>query len=70
MASQTEPEIRHKVSLFAHISRLTFHFEKLPRVSGSIADPNSPGGIKMFDMDPSQTTRFELVNKLWALMDC
>ena len=67
--TQVEPEIRHKVSLFAHISRTTFHFEKLPRIAGTVADPAGPGGIKMFDIDASQTSRFDLVNHLWSLME-
>lgn len=69
MVSQVEPEVRHRLSLFAHISRTTFHFEKLPRIAGTVTDPAGRGGIQPFDIDPSKTSRFETANYLWSLMD-
>lgn len=54
---------RHQLSLYAHVSKITWQFEKSDRVAGTVADP-----LRTFDFDPATTPDHEIVNALWELM--
>jgi len=40
-----------------------------PKAKGFITSAEG-AGIKAFEMDPAQSTNFEMTNQLWDLMDC
>lgn len=58
---------RHELSLFAHISGITWDFNKPATFSGTVSDVKS-GDIRQFDVDPSRTSQYELVNKIWQTL--
>jgi kinetochore protein Spc24 len=53
---------RHQLSLYAHVSRITWQFERRDRVAGTVSNP-----LRTFDFDPA-TAEFDSVNALWDLM--
>ena len=57
---------RHKLSLYAHISKIVWDFEQCDRVAGVIDDP-SQSNLGTFDLGSSTT--FESVNALWKIID-
>lgn len=54
---------RHQLSLYAHVSKVTWQFEAPARVAGTVCNP-----LRTFDYDPGTTPNFEIVNSLWDLM--
>ena len=55
---------RHQLSLYAHVSTITWQFERHPqRVAGTVSDP-----LRAFDFDPLTTSSFDIANALWDLM--
>jgi kinetochore protein Spc24 len=54
---------RHQLSLYAHVSKITWQFEAPARVAGTVSNP-----LRAFDFDPQATPNFEIVNTLWELM--
>lgn len=64
---EAEPNKRHQLSLYAHITKVSWHFEKAQLVSGTVSDPGT-GDIRPFEFDPAAMTQFEVVNKLWDLL--
>jgi hypothetical protein len=59
---------RHELSLYAHISKVTWQFDREDEVIGTVSDPAS-GDIRRFDLDPKTMSDFEVVNKLWEVID-
>lgn len=57
------PPRRHQLSLYAHVSRITWQFERPARVAGTVSNP-----LRAFDYDPAATPNFDIVNSLWDLM--
>lgn len=62
-----EPQLRHQLSLYAHISKVTWRLDHEDTVAGTVSDPKS-GDIRLFNFDTSSTPKFELVNALWELL--
>lgn len=56
---------RHQLSLYAHVSKITWQFEAPARVAGTVSTPQQ---LQPFDYDPAATPSFEIVNSLWDLM--
>lgn len=54
---------RHQLSLYAHVSKITWQFEQRDRVAGTVSSP-----LRAFDFDPAATPDFEITNTLWDLM--
>ena len=57
------PPCRHQLSLYAHVSKITWQFDAPARVAGTVANP-----MRTFDFDPATTPNFDIVNALWDLM--
>ena len=57
----------HQLSLYAHVSRITWDFSRSERVAGTVSDP-ARGTLQPFDFDPQQTPEPEVVNALWELI--
>lgn len=57
---------RHQLSLFAHISKISWQFDDESRVCGTVSDPDH-ADVRPFDL-PIDTPTFEVTNKLWSLM--
>ena len=55
--------IPRRLSLYAHVSKVTWQFEAPARVAGTVCNP-----LRTFDYDPGTTPNFEIVNSLWDLM--
>lgn len=68
LVADVEPQTRHQLSLYAHISSITWQFDNEDRVEGAVSDPVS-GDIRHFDLDPKAMTQFEIANHLWELME-
>ncbi|PRW57531.1 kinetochore Spc24-like [Chlorella sorokiniana] len=63
IVTDAEPRTRHQLSLYAHVSKITWQFEAPARVAGTVANP-----MRTFDFDPATTPNFDIVNALWELM--
>lgn len=61
--------LRHLLSLYAHITKITWHYERSDRVSGTVSNPTS-GDIQLFDLDPASMSETALVNALWSKLPC
>lgn len=59
---------RHQLSLYAHISRITWHFDKEDMVAGTVSNPET-GDIRKFELEPQEMGDFAVVNALWDMMD-
>ncbi|KAL6753948.1 hypothetical protein V8C86DRAFT_3028432 [Haematococcus lacustris] len=66
-AATEEPILRHQLSLFAHISKISWRLDQEERIQGTVSD-TAKGDIWPVDINPSSCTPFEAVNKLWALI--
>jgi len=62
-----EPNKRHQLSLYAHISKMSWHFEKESTVAGIVSDPKT-GDIRQFEFNPRTLSHFDIVNRLWDLV--
>ena len=64
------PGCRHHISLYAHISSITWQFDRCSHrsVVGVVSDPDR-GDIRPFSFDPELTPTFDIVNALWDLME-
>lgn len=62
-----EPTKRHQISLYAHITKVSWHFEKQDMVSGTVSYPNT-GDIRPFEFDPKNMSQFQVVNTLWDML--
>lgn len=56
---------RHQLSLYAHVSKITWQFDRPNRVAGTVSTPRQ---LRTFDFDPATTPDFAIVNELWDLM--
>ncbi|GAX83510.1 hypothetical protein CEUSTIGMA_g10935.t1 [Chlamydomonas eustigma] len=66
--STEEPFLRHQLSLFAHISKITWKLDREESVAGTVSDQKS-GDLRPFDVPDSQSlSQYELVNKLWQVL--
>ncbi|EFN55001.1 hypothetical protein CHLNCDRAFT_52771 [Chlorella variabilis] len=63
IVTEAEPRTRHQLSLYAHVSKITWQFEQRDRVAGTVSSP-----LRAFDFDPAATPDFEITNTLWDLM--
>uniref|UniRef100_A0A7S0V9M4 Kinetochore protein Spc24 n=1 Tax=Polytomella parva TaxID=51329 RepID=A0A7S0V9M4_9CHLO len=61
-----EPNLRHQLSLYAHITKV-FWTDEDGQVAGTISNPQV-GDIKSFSLDPLKHSKFELVNALWDMI--
>jgi kinetochore protein Spc24, animal type len=68
LVAEAEPWTRHQLSLYAHVSKLTWQFDKSDRVVGTVSDPAN-GDIRRFELDPKAVPRAEIANRLWDLID-
>ncbi len=60
--------LRHQLSLFAHISKITWRLDKEDCIAGTVSDPKS-GDLRPFDLaDSGNKSTFEVVNSLWAVV--
>ncbi|MEW5297536.1 MAG: hypothetical protein WDW38_006707 [Sanguina aurantia] len=66
-AAVEEPAIRNQLSLYAHISQITWNLSQPDVTAGAVSDAGS-GDIRPFRLDSRQVSQFELVNQLWALI--
>ena len=67
-AARAPPARRHQLSLYAHISKITWHFDRADRVAGTVSNP-STGDMRKFELDPQELGEFGVVNALWGMMD-
>ncbi|GAB4819058.1 hypothetical protein N2152v2_006104 [Parachlorella kessleri] len=68
LVNDTEPRTRHQLSLYAHISKVTWHLDKRDKVAGTVSN-TSTGDICKFELDPQELGDFEVVNQLWDMID-
>ena len=61
------PRARHTISLFANISSIRWDYNS-KLVKGFITSTDG-AGMKAFEVDPEQYSRFDITNHLWTLMD-
>ncbi|KAL6780533.1 hypothetical protein F751_1372 [Auxenochlorella protothecoides] len=64
---EDEPRIRHQLSLYAHVSKISWRFDNPDRIAGTVSDPEK-ADVRLFDLAP-QMPRFEATNQLWRLME-
>jgi kinetochore protein Spc24 len=64
----TVENCRHQLSLYAHISKVTWQFDAADRIAGAVSD-DVTGDIRHFDIDPESMSKFEIANQLWDLME-
>lgn len=62
------PGTRHHLSLYAHISKITWQFEARNRVAGVVSDPDA-ADMRPFSFDPDLTPPVELTDALWNLIE-
>lgn len=62
------PTRRHQLSLYAHISKITWHFDQRDRVAGTLSSA-ATRDVHKFELDPQELGEFEVVNRLWDMMD-
>lgn len=63
--TQAEPHTRHQLSLYAHVSKITWQFDRPNRVAGTVSTPSQ---LCPFDFDPAAMPDFDIVNQLWEMM--
>ena len=56
---------RHQLSLYAHVSKITWQFDRPNRVAGTVSTPSQ---LCPFDFDPAAMPDFDIVNQLWEMM--
>ena len=66
MEDEDVPRLKHELSLYAHISKISWAYDRPDRIKGRV---NGAGEVKPFDFAPDEMTEFELVNKMWDLID-
>ena len=59
--------VRYQLSMYAHITHVTWRLEQQDAVAGTVSDSKS-GDIRTFNFDPKSVSEFELVNALWELL--
>lgn len=57
----------HKLSLYAHVSKIVWDFDKPDNVAGIIDDP-SQAQLGPFDLG-SDGARYDTANKLWEMLE-
>ena len=58
---------RHQLSLYAHVSKITWQLDNDNMVAGTVSDPKSHD-IRRFEINATTTSKFELVNALWEML--
>ncbi|KXZ52867.1 hypothetical protein GPECTOR_8g249 [Gonium pectorale] len=67
VSASEESLLRHQLSMYAHITRVTWRLDQQQAVAGTVSDSKS-GDIRIFNFDPNTVSKFELVNALWQLL--
>lgn len=67
LAKKEIPRTKHELSLYAHISKIAWHYDNEDKIQGLVSDP-AKGDVKTFELDPEDLSKFEIANKLWDLM--
>jgi len=70
LAMQQEPEITNKLSLYAHISRLSFNLDHYPRKLSGVVASEDVQGPQTFELELSTLSQCQIADKLWGLMEC
>mmetsp|Transcript_8469 Transcript_8469/g.31283 ORF Transcript_8469/g.31283 Transcript_8469/m.31283 type:complete len:198 (-) Transcript_8469:8006-8599(-) len=68
LEKDTVPRVKHELSLYAHVSKIIWHYEPTSRIVGHITDPAN-GDVKEIDIDPTKESSFQVANQLWDLVD-
>lgn len=55
---------RHLLSLFAHVSKITWDLKRIDRIAGTIDNPNC-GVFEDFDLGDGEDVSYDTVNVLW-----
>lgn len=58
---------RHALSLYTHISSITWKYDDPGRSAGSVSD-RALHDIRPFDMDAAEAATFAGVNRLWEMI--
>ena len=58
---------RHQLSLYAHVSKISWEFGAGGRVAGTVSDPVSTD-LRHFDLPEGSLSQFEMTNALWDLV--
>jgi kinetochore protein Spc24 len=58
---------RHELSLYAHVSKITWQFDQQGTAAGTVSDPDA-GNIRKFEFALDTTPPFEVTNRLWELL--
>lgn len=58
---------RHALSLYTHISSITWKYDDQARSAGSVSD-RSLHDIRSFAVDAAEATTFAGVNRLWEMI--
>jgi len=67
-SADTESRLKHELSLYAHISKISWKQADAGVVSGVVSKVKK-GDLKGFKMNANDSSRYELTNALWDLMD-
>lgn len=59
---------RHELSLYAHISKLTWHGKEPDMWQGTVSD-SAAGDIRTINLNSSKLSHFEMVNRVWDMID-
>ncbi|KAL0026449.1 hypothetical protein WJX79_010757 [Trebouxia sp. C0005] len=68
LATISEPHARHELALYAHISKLSWQGKGPQKWSGTVSD-SAAGDIRIVDLDSQQLSNFEMINKVWDIID-
>ena len=59
---------RHELSLYAHISNLTWQGHNAKHWLGTVSDTTA-GDIRIVDLADDQLSQFDMINKVWDIID-
>jgi len=68
MAMEEVPRTKHELSLYAHISKISWHYEVTDRIRGRV-NAHERKDVHPIDFAVDDRTPYQLANDLWNLID-
>lgn len=67
MATEEVPRTRHELSLYAHISKISWQFDAPNRIQGRV-NAHDFKDVRIIDFPEGEISKFQLANDLWELV--
>ena len=68
VAEDAVPRAKHELSLYAHISKISWHYEATDRIKGRI-NAHEGKDLRVIDFAERDRSEYELANELWNMID-